>query len=357
MKHLSIKIFFILLAITVFLSFQSQYARAQEESTTTPTEEATTTFSFPPEVQAAIDKQANYKVETENFDVRFSPPYPGPNTKVFAEVISYTFDVNRATIAWILNGKITGTGKTFSFTTGGPGTKTILQVSIVTPSKNALSQSFTFQGAEVDLVWETPGYAPPQYQGKILAVAQSSIKMTAIPWGVDASDSKLIYEWKKNGKNLPNDSGQGKKTLIFYASEAGEDAVSIAVSTADKSKVAENQIILKIGAPKILFYEESPLEGPQYQKELGENLTLAKPEFILRAEPYFFSKRALPALPYEWQMNDKKVEGYQKPNVLYLTVPEETSQGSSLIKLSLSNALNVLETAGKTLQINFNLSQ
>jgi hypothetical protein len=355
MKHLSIKIFFVLLIAAVILSFQ--YIKAQEESTTTPTEEATTTYTLPPEVQAAIDKQANYKAETENFEVKFSPPYPGPNTKVFAEVISYTFDVNRATIAWILNGKIAGMEKTFSFTTGESGSKTNLQVSIITPSKNALSQSFTFQGAEVDLVWETPGYAPPQYQGKILAVAQSTIKMTAIPWGMSVSDSKLIYEWGKNGKNLPNDSGQGKKTLTFYASETGEDAVSVTVSTADESVVAENQITLKVGAPKILFYEESPLEGPKYQKELGENFTLAKPELILRAEPYFFSKRALPALPYEWQMNDKKVETYQKPNVLYLAVPEETAQGSSLIRLSLSNALNVLETARKTLQVNFNLSQ
>lgn len=348
-----IKIFFLLIIIVSVLAIKPAKLKAQE-STTTP-EMATTTYSLPPEVQAAIDQQANLKIETENFDVEFSPEHPGPNTKVSTQVISYTFDVNRSTIAWILNGKVIASGKSFSFTTAGLGSKTNLTVSIITPDKHALSKSFSFQSTEVDLLWETPGYIPPQYRGKALAVAQSLIKVIAIPQGIKTSASRLIYEWRRNSKNIPASSGLGKSVFTFYGGETGEESVEVRVSTSDESAVAVNSILIKINEPKILFYENIPFEGPQYQRELGENFTLSKKELTIRAEPYFFSKRALQKFSYEWQINNKQVEKSQKPNVINLALPEGITKGISLISLSMSNPLNILEMAEKELQVNFDL--
>ncbi len=348
-----IKIFFLLALVAPLLILESAKLKAQE-STTTP-EMATTTYSLPPEVQAAIDAQANLKIETENFDVEFSPEHPGPNTKVSGQVISYTFDVNRSTIAWILNGKIAASGKSFSFTTGDLGSKTNLTVSIITPDRHALSKNFSFQAAEVNILWETPGYAPAQYRGKILPVSQSLIKVIAVPQGIKTAASKLIYEWKRNGKNLPASSGLAKSVFTFYGGKTGEESIEVHVSTSDESAVAVNSVLIKINEPKILFYEDIPIEGTQYQKELGENFTLNKKELILRAEPYFFSKRALQKFSYEWQINNKQVEKSQKPNLINLALPEGTIKGISLIKLSMSNPLNILEMAEKELRINFDL--
>ena len=114
-----------------------------------------------------------------------------------------------------------------------------------------------------------------------------------------------------------------------------------------------NEIAIRVENPKILFYEDQPLEGPQYQKELGESVSLEKPEFSLRAEPFFFSKRALPILSYEWQMNNQKIETPQKPNLLNLTAPSG-QKGTSAVSLALENLQNILERASKTIQINFN---
>ncbi len=350
-----IKIFFLLILVAFFLILESAKMEAQESTTTSETTATTTTYTLPPEVQAAIDAQANLKIETDNFDVEFSPEHPGPNTKVSAQVISYTFDVNRSTIAWILNGKVTGNGKSFSFTTGELGSKTNLTVSIITPDNHALSKNFSFQSAEVDLLWETPGYVPAPYRGKILPVSQSLIKVIAIPQGIKTAASRLIYEWKRNGKNLPSSSGFAKSVFTFYGAETGEESIEVRVSTSDESVVAVNSILIKINEPKILFYEDLPFEGPQYQKELGENFTLAKKELALRAEPYFFSKRALQKFSYEWQINNKQVEKGQKPNLINLALPEGTIKGISLIRLSMSNPLNILEMAEKELQINFDL--
>ena len=347
------KIFFLFIIIASLLALKSAKLKAQE-STTTP-EMATTTYSLPPEIQAVIDQQANMKIETENFDVEFSPEHPGPNARVSAQVISYTFDVNRSTIAWIINGKVAASGKSFSFTTGELGSRINLTVSIITADKHTLSKSFSFQSAGIDLLWETPGYVPAPYRGKILPVSQSLIKVIAIPQGIQTSASRLIYEWRRNNKNIPASSGLGKSVFTFYGAETGEESIEVRVSTSDESVVAANSILIKINESKILFYENIPLEGPQYQKELGGNFTLNKKELIIRAEPYFFSKRALQKFSYEWQINNRQIEKGQKPNLINLALPEGITKGISLIRLSMSNPLNILEMAEKELQINFNI--
>ena len=330
MRNLNIKIILIILAVAVFLVLNSVKAQYQADEIGSP---------------------------LETFSVQFSPSAPGANTKVSAQVISYTFDVNRAQIAWIINEKVAGSGKTFTFTTGDFGTQTDLTVSIITEDEKALSKSFVFKAAEVDLLWETPGYAPAFYRGKILAVPKSKIRIAAIPWGFGTTEqnSKLIYEWSRNGDKIPASSGPNKQIFEFYASDGGEELIKVAVSTPDKSAIAENSVRVKINSPKILFYEERPLEGTQYQKELGTAMTLENPEFTIRAEPYFFSKRALPLLSYEWTMNSKKIETSQKPNLLNLAVSATSTGGISVIELSLFNPKNILERAEKLLQLKIKL--
>ena len=348
-KNIQKIIFF--LSMAVFFSTYAAFA-----DTTTPATSTTTPTPTGPTAEELLQGlQSILGEKMYSFFVDFTPQNPGANTQVSAQVTSYNFDVDRSSISWILNGKKAGAGKQFSFTTGNIGSQTVLRVSVTTPDGFSLSQTFYLGAAEVDLLWETPGYVPPVYRGKILAVSQSSVKVAAIPQGFKVSDSSLIYNWNLNGKEMPNLSGKGKNTFNFYTSVAGADVVKVRVSNNDQSITAEKSIQIKISDPKIIFYEENPLEGPEYQKGLGDNIDLAKSELILRAEPYFFSKRALSIIPWEWQMNDKKIAAPQKPNVLYLNIPKETTQGSSLIKLLLSNTLNVLETAEKALQINFNI--
>ena len=289
----------------------------------------------------------------QDFFVEFTPEYPGANTFVSGRVGSYSFDINRAEIAWIVNDKVVAMGKNFSFTTGGLGSETRLDVSVITQSGNTFSKSFNFTAAEVDLLWEVASYIPAQYSGKALPSYQTSIKVAAIPQGMKTPDSNLIYEWKLNDRNLADSSGIGKKVLNFSSSENDENSVEITVSNSDKSITAKNKILIKTRKPQILFYEELPLEGLQYQKELGASLSLQKSELTIRAEPYFFSKRALEKISWEWTMNDKKIKNQPKPNILNLTMPSNT-QGASLIGLFASNPFNILERAEKELRINFN---
>lgn len=346
-KNISKIIFF--LSIAVF--FTAIYAFAD---TTTPAASTTTPASTGPTAEELLNiLQSVLGEKMYSFFVDFTPQNPGANTQVSAQVTSYNFDVDRANITWILNGKKANTGKQFSFTTANIGSQTVLRVSVTTPDGFNLDKSFYFQAAEVDLLWETPSYVPASYRGKALPPAKASIKVTAIPQGTKIAASKLIYEWRRNDKNLPNSSGQGKNTFNFYTAETGDEVIEVLVSNSDKSINAKGITRIKVEMPKILFYEEHPLEGPLYQKELGDVFTLSKPELIIRAEPYFFSKRALPLLSYEWQINEKKIDTPTKPNLLSLSL-EAGAKGTSLIKLSLNNPKNLLEMAEKLLQINLN---
>lgn len=295
-----------------------------------------------------------------DFIVEFSPENPGPNTTVSAKAISYSFDISRSSVRWILNGKSASAGRTFSFTTGGLGSKTSLTVSIVTPDNKQISKSFYFQSSEVDLLWETATYVPAEYRGKPFPISGSQIKITAYPQGFKTSDSKLVYNWRRNYKNEADQSGIGKKTLIFYNSqfdnggnEEGAENVEVSVSDISASITAEGRIIIPITEPKILFYEEDPLEGPRYQAELGNNFSLLKPELIIRAEPYFFQKTSLAALSYDWSINYKKIATYQKPNILNLAAPAG-AKGYSSVDLMIQNPNILLEFAKKTLQVNLN---
>jgi len=290
----------------------------------------------------------------EDFFVEFSPETPGPNASVFANLISYSFDVNRASITWTLNGEIRlqGTGqKNFSFTTGNLGTRTNVSVSITTDTGAKLTNSFSFQAADVDILWEALNYTPLNYKGKSLATSGSLIRITAIPYFPESS-SKLIYEWQIDYKNFPDVSGTGKNSFVFKSADIyNKNKIGLTVSNYDRSIIAKKSVNIEIMAPKVIFYEEGPLEGPKYNKALAGDIQLGQDEIIVRAEPYFFSIKDLEKLSYEWLMNGEKVIPEEFPNILSLRKGE--SSGRSLINVKASNPLNILQYADNSLGINY----
>jgi len=290
----------------------------------------------------------------EDFYVEFSPETPGPNTSVSANLISYSFDVNRANIVWVLNGqtKLRGTGqKSFSFVTGNLGSRTDISVSITAEDGIQLRKNFSFQVADVDILWEALNYTPANYKGKSLATSGSLIRITAIPYFPESS-SKLIYEWQIDYKNFPDFSGMGKNSFVFKSADIyNKNKIGLTVSNYDRSVVAKKSVDIEIGAPKILLYEESPLEGPKYNRALTGGVQLEQDEIIVRAEPYFFSIKDLEKLSYEWFMNKEKVIPEESSNILSLRKRE--SSGRSLINVKISNPANILQYADNSLGINY----
>ncbi len=292
----------------------------------------------------------------EDFSVEFSPENPGPNTGVSANIISYSFDINRSFITWIINGqtKLKGTGeKSFSFQTGNMGTQTALSVSITTDSGAQLRKNFSFKNADVDILWEALTYTPPWYKGKALPSSESLIKITAIPhFSGSISPSKLIYNWSVDFKNKPDISGLGKRSFTLRSVDVfNENKISVTVSNYDESITAEKNISIAIGQPKIISYEENPLEGTRSNQALQKEFQLNSVAINIRAEPFFFSTINLKNLLYEWTMNSQKIATEEFPNILSLARGEQS--GKSAIGLKIKNPINIMQFAENSLRVNF----
>lgn len=209
----------------------------------------------------------------------------------------------------------------------------------------------------VDLLWEANTYTPSWYQGKALPVIQSQVKVTAIPYsvstGVAIPPSKLVYEWFLNDKKNLNASGTGKRQFVFRINAYDDHVVNLKVSDQSGAILLGKAITLSVDRikPKILFYEYNELDGARYNKALNKEIQLNDSEITINAEPYFFSRKDLEYLSYNWSINNQKAEIEKFPNSIFLKKGE--GSGVSVIGLKVENTLNILQFAENFLRINF----
>ena len=269
-----------------------------------------------------------------DFTIEIVPDNPRPGQAVSAKVASYQFDINRSDVTWILDGKtiVQGQGKkTADFVLSPLGKETVLMVSIVTNEGVKTSKTKKFSGSDIDFLWQTNTSVPAGYKGKALAGRKAFVKITALPnlYSVSGtiSRSNLIYDWTFNYKNLPDDSGAGKNTLLIRLNDMGDYVIGVKVSTKDKRTSFQKYLHLSAEgvSPKLVFYADNPLEGPFYGKALGNKITLKTKDINIRAEPYFFNNED-GKTTYRWSMNGKSVKSGKNPNTISLVSEENSGQ-------------------------------
>lgn len=296
----------------------------------------------------------------DDFTLQITPKIPGPNKTVQAKVVSYSFDINRAYITWIVNSTVISQGlgeKRFSFTTGNAGTRSILKVVVVSETGWRSEKSVSFNIADLDLLWEAFTHTPLSYRGKALTSSESLIKVSAIPYfvsgGARISPSRLFYKWELNNKNLSDASGLGRDSLIYKSSRIFSiDSVKVTVSSMNQTITAQKRVMISVNSPKLVLYEEHPLEGPRYNRALQREFNLLSNEISLRAEPFFFSRENLSQLSYNWKMNNSTVKPGKRESFLNLLKPEE-GEGLANISLSVRNDSTILQFANTALKIIF----
>lgn len=299
-----------------------------------------------------------------DFSIDLNPSDPLPNTEARARITSFQFDANRAKITWELDAKamLSGLGeRDFTFTSPDLGKEKRLTVYVITAEGAQSKKTLNLIGQDIDLLWEAQTYTPPGYKGRAVPVIESFIKVSAIPHlfsgGKEIQGSDLIYEWFLNfKKNIPA-SGAGKNSFTFQLRDFDDFDVVLKVSSRDNAAVFEKGFTLSADSistkPKILFYENNPLEGPRYNKALAREIVLSNGEIGIRAEPFFFSRGALARLSYEWTMNAEKIFPEQFANVLSLRAGLANGGGRSVIDLRISNPVNILQTAKERVEISY----
>ena len=303
----------------------------------------------------------------DGVDISYDPSNPTPGSSVSVSVDSYSIDLNKTTITWSVAGKslARGIGLT-SIDVIAPAVGSSLQViaDISTVAGGSIKKAITITSGDVDLIWETSGYTPPMYRGKVPFSYQNTIKFTAIPHFVDKSGkainpATLIYKWANGSTVFSDQSGYGQQSVVIKGGIIPRELdIDVLVSSADPSIHGEAQAQINAVAPTITFYQDDPLYGVMYANTISDTLKLFHNEVKVLAAPYGFDIND-PALTYDWEVNNVSQSNLTTSRSIVLRVPDG-QQGNSNISVGLSNsgdnilqgatsAFNALfDTTGKT---------
>jgi hypothetical protein len=321
---------------------------------------------FSPYAYAQVNVIAPPGVD-EQITIKTVPEKPQPNESVTVTVESYTSNINKAYIAWSINGvvKEEGPGKTsFVFSTGKSGTVQTVNVTITTEDLRVISRSFTFAPAKVGLVVEADTYTPAFYKGKALFTPEASLKVVAFPEFVTDNGYKipadnLVYTWRVDGEVIQSASGYGKAAFNFEGNLIPRPfTVSVEVTAYNSPLTAVQVIQVRPVEPEILVYEDNLLYGAQRDVAFTSGIYLYGKETLLRAEPYYISANVADSadLSYVWMLNGETVSSLTRPNVLGLE--NRTGQsGVASLNVSIEHMRKLLQAPSASLQIEFFASE
>jgi len=202
----------------------------------------------------------------------------------------------------------------------------------------------------VDILWQGEVYTPPFYQGKTFWSKQSRVTLVAVPQGL-GNPASLNYKWTKNGTVRGNVNGVGKNTISFTDSILSKGkTIEVEIISGQKS-IASASVFIKPIAPVLTVYENNPLYGFMFHKEVGDVYDIQAQEITFAMFPLFVSAlgRADSVLNYGWETNGKNT-GIS--NSATYRIPENTS-GSSKIGVSFSNTEEITQRAGKSFLVQF----
>jgi hypothetical protein len=293
-----------------------------------------------------------------------SPETPGPNQVTNIEIEGVGQFLGDSQITWQENGQTISSAnnqESFSFTTGGIGTGTRIDVTIVSATQGTISREFVFYPSVINLVWEADTYTPLLYQGKALYSAGSGLKVVAFPTvmlgGALIPAAKLSYQWSDNDTPNTAASGLGRNVFSFQGDQlqSGED-VSVTVYSGTTA-VGKGEITIPVSSPQIILYAEDPLRGELLGSGFQGSATLGQTETTFKAEPYFFSNSSVQnnSLVYNWTLDSQETTG---PNAAQgeLTLRQTGSgSGSADLGVSIQNtdSSKYVQTASAALTLAF----
>ena len=214
-----------------------------------------------------------------------------------------------------------------------------------------LAPVFALNAQSVDLLWQGETYRPPFYEGRSLWSYQSIIKFVAIPQGL-GDPTTLNYKWTKNGTVLGMVSGVGRNFLSFEDDVFSKpQEVKVEIISTDKKVLAEAKTTVRPQSAVLLVYENNPLYGYLFNREIGAGYRLREGEVTFSAFPLF----ATPAtrdganLSYSWTTSDGEI---QSGSSVTYRAPED-AEGTSEVMLNISNSHKILVDLNRNFLVQF----
>ncbi len=295
--------------------------------------------------------------------VDVSPENPSPNSNVNISLRSYAANLDTVSITWIVNDKTAASGvgkKNFSVTVGASGSSTTVRAKIYLPD-GEIEKTINLKPSQMVLLWQAnDSYVPTFYKGKALPVADSQIKVVAMPEFKNSSSStvspkNISYFWQKNYSNDQSASGYGKNYFLYNHNFLDKsNNISVEAMTPDQKSSANAQINIDVVTPEIVFYPQINGGGVIWENAISENHQISGGETIV-AIPYFIAPKDIrrPELIWNWYINDIPVQTKNaRKNILSLVV-EEGKTGVSKLKLEIENQYKIFQSARKEISIQF----
>lgn len=317
-------------------------------------------FLLPSLSHAQLSPEQALEQLTQTVSINMSPEYPEPNSNVNISIESFSTDLDTSQITWSVEGVVKKNGlgiKDLSIQTGASDKPITINILIEPTIGTSFIKTVVIQPGEVDLLWQGKSYTPPFYKGRTLWPKQGQIVFLAIPQvsnsdGTPLKPSELIYRWSKDGTVLGNLSGTGKNSIVLTDSVLSlPQTITVEVLSDANTIVGSKSIRLASISPSVLIYEDSPLYGPLFNKEVGGKFILNNQEVSFSAFPLFFSaiSQAEPNVSYSWGTNNSSE---QPGNRITFRAPESGS-GSSNISLKIDNVSKLLQSTQRNFLVQF----
>ena len=308
-----------------------------------------------------IFAQINISDIIPSFSIKIFPEIPVSGDKINISVDSFSgINIDSASIRWSINSKIVKEGvgeKNFSFQVGESGSETEIRVDINPQKGLPFSKTIIIRPSEIDLVWEADTSVPLLYSGKSLFSRESLLRFEAIPHFVrrdktEIPKESLIYEWRANNKLYPNSSGYGKNFFSISGSQFEQvETIEVTARSKDGGVIAKKFVKVETVSPEVLIYENNPLQGILYNRDVGSQYKLSNQEITFRAAPYYFSTKDIFSFTFDWLINGAKVSAPEKDEMTLRV--EDDSAGSSRISIQVKNPKKIFQNSKKEFLINY----
>lgn len=299
--------------------------------------------------------------ETDTVIIDVSHQYPEPNQIVKVSAKSFSTDLKKQQIMWLLNGVKfqEGLGLTHTEVKMGPsGSKSEIKIVVTKQDLGRIQSTVTLIPYDLSIYAEAETYVPPFYRGKALASNQTNYKFTAITDFKDVNGNKmqprdLVYRWKINNKNDPENSGPGKNTY-YYKNNLVSRPVNIIleVTPINSNNTAKINRTFDFVEPAIVFYEDSPVFGTILDRAMLGNLNMLSKELNIISVPYSFDKKSIKDLKHEWSINNKLDKSLNKNTITLRR--EDGKAGRVTIKNKVFNDKMLLQYSTSNLVLTFN---
>lgn len=270
--------------------------------------------------------------------IRTEPRYPTPGSEVRLIVTSYEGDETSALITWFENGKLLEQGRGLTevtIITPDAGKRTSIVANLELTNGKKVAGEYILSPASVSIIPQADTYVPPFYKGKAIPTIGSDTYLIAIPefFNSDGSITDpdiLSYEWWSDGGELENSTRAVAKLKnpIFIR------PIRVLVTVkGPNNQTARNDIVIPPRRPSIVLYNYNPIFGIWYNNAIPPSFSIGNSEVEVHAEPYFFAKKMVSSLSYDWGLPGN-VAPFRSSNNSLVLRPEEGASGTSVITLT-----------------------